>query len=109
MVRLAWFRRSLATNLYDLGVAESTVQAILGRTDVDTTSGRYIKTVVVPEASREAMRKLESVFTKMQKANRSSRNLNTAVRARMPEMNRGLRDVRTDVGTTKHRKSLESA
>jgi integrase len=59
------FRRGLATNLYQLGVDEATIQAILRHADVKTTRKHYIKKNVVPEASRIAMSRLEKVFRKM--------------------------------------------
>lgn len=50
------FRRSLATNLYTLGVKPKVIQAILRHSDLATTLGFYVET---PEAeSREAMDKL---------------------------------------------------
>ncbi|HEV2523318.1 MAG TPA: tyrosine-type recombinase/integrase [Candidatus Acidoferrales bacterium] len=73
------FRRGLATNLYELGVNETTIQAIMRHEDVETTRKHYIKKNVVPEESRNAMRRLEVVFTKMQKASRHASKLGTGV------------------------------
>jgi integrase len=50
------FRRSLASNLYSLGVAPKVIQAILRHSDISTTLSFYVET---PEAeSREALDKL---------------------------------------------------
>ncbi len=38
------FRRGLATNLYQLGVADKTIQAVLRHSDVSTTMRHYVKT-----------------------------------------------------------------
>lgn len=73
------FRRGLATNLYELGVAEATIQAILRHSDVETTRKHYIKRNVVPEESKDAMKRLEKVFTKAQKAGRRQAGLGTIV------------------------------
>lgn len=73
------FRRGLATNLFELGVNETTIQAILRHADVETTRRHYIKRNVVPEESRNAMKRLEKVFTKMQKASRRQSRLGTNV------------------------------
>lgn len=54
------FRRSLASNLYSLGVKPKVIQAILRHSDIATTLGFYVET---PEAeSREALDKLMSVM-----------------------------------------------
>ena len=54
------FRRGLATNLKDLGVPTSTIQAILGHRNPRTTEAHYIKT---RQAELEtAMGKLEAVL-----------------------------------------------
>lgn len=50
------FRRSLASNLYTLGVKPKVIQAILRHSDIATTLGFYVET---PESeSREALDKL---------------------------------------------------
>jgi integrase len=50
------FRRSLASNLYTLGVKPKIIQAILRHSDLSTTMNFYVET---PEAeSREALDKL---------------------------------------------------
>lgn len=54
------FRRGLATNLYQLGVKDKTVQAILRHANVATTATYYIKPV--SEASVRAMAALDSVL-----------------------------------------------
>ena len=64
---LAWygwhaFRRGLATNLYELGVPDITIQAILRHSDVSVTRDAYIKRSGVDRTSVEAMRKLEGVL-----------------------------------------------
>jgi integrase len=54
------FRRSLATNLYTLGVKPKVIQAILRHSDIGTTLSYYVET---PEAeSREAIGKLEGLM-----------------------------------------------
>jgi integrase len=73
------FRRGLATNLFELGVNETTIQAILRHSDVETTRKHYIKKNVVPEESKNAMKRLEDVFKKMQKASRHTAKLGTDV------------------------------
>lgn len=73
------FRRGLATNLYELGIEESTIQAILRHADVETTRKHYIKKNVVPEASKAAMKKLETVFKTMRKSIHAASGLGTNV------------------------------
>lgn len=51
-------RRGLATNLYALGVAEKTIQAILRHSNVNTTSTYYIKTA--PADAVAAMGRFEA-------------------------------------------------
>jgi integrase len=53
------FRRGLATNLYDLGVDDKTIQAILRHANVAVTQGCYIKTL--DSQSIAAMRQFESL------------------------------------------------
>jgi hypothetical protein len=53
-------------------VAETTIQAIQRHADLATTRKHYVKKVVVPEASKKAMKRLETVFTKMQKKSHHS-------------------------------------
>jgi integrase len=69
---LGWhgFRRSLATNLFELGEDEATIQAILRHADVKTTRRHYIKKNVVSKESKQAMNRLAQVFKKMQKPSR---------------------------------------
>jgi len=53
------FRRSLASNLYALGVKLKVIQAILRHSDIATTLGFYVET---PESeSREALDKLTAL------------------------------------------------
>jgi integrase len=52
------FRRGLATNLYDLGVPDKTIQAILRHANLPTTMN-YVKRA--PGDAVEAMRKLEAL------------------------------------------------
>jgi integrase len=54
------FRRGLATNLYQLGVSDKTVQAIMRHSDVSTTQDYYIKPVA--EDSVRAMAALDEVL-----------------------------------------------
>jgi len=51
------FRRGLATNLSDLGVADNVIQRILRHGDVGTTQKHYRKTL--PRSARKAMQKLD--------------------------------------------------
>lgn len=51
------YRRGLATNLHELGVADKVIQAILRHEDVKTTQRSYIRTV--PSVVTEAMKRLE--------------------------------------------------
>lgn len=53
------FRRGLATNLHDLGVADKTIQAILRHANVAVTQNSYIKSL--DSQSIAAMRQLESL------------------------------------------------
>lgn len=53
------FRRGLATNLHDLGVADKTIQRILRHANVAITQASYIKTL--DSQSIAAMRQLESL------------------------------------------------
>ena len=63
--RRGWhaFRRGLATNLHDLGVADLTIQRILRHSSVEVTRRAYIRTL--PEQSVEAMSRLEGKLTSM--------------------------------------------
>jgi integrase len=54
------FRRGLATNLYDLGVADIVIQAILRHSNVSVTRAAYIKNDGVDPQSLAAMKALES-------------------------------------------------
>lgn len=54
------FRRGLATNLYDLGAPEKTIQAILRHADLETTMEHYIK--ARSNKSQAAMLKLAEAF-----------------------------------------------
>jgi integrase len=55
-IRLSRFRRGLASNLNQLGIDDSVIQAILRHSNVATTQRHYIKTAT-PQAEA-AMRKL---------------------------------------------------
>lgn len=61
---LGWhaFRRGVATNLHDLGVADKTISDILRHGDVQVTQQMYIKPVAAK--SKKAMAKLEQAFRK---------------------------------------------
>jgi integrase len=52
------FRRSLASNLYSLGVEPKVIQAILRHSDIGTTLAYYVQTP--DNKSREAIEKIES-------------------------------------------------
>lgn len=54
------FRRGLATNLHELGVADVVIQAILRHTNVSVTRAAYIKNDAVDPRSLAAMEALES-------------------------------------------------
>jgi integrase len=54
------FRRGLATNLHELGVADIVIQAILRRSDVGVTQAAYIKNDSMDVRSLAAMEALES-------------------------------------------------
>jgi integrase len=63
---LAWkgwhaIRRGLASNLYGLGVQPKVIQAILRHSSISTTMEIYVQTDQT--ASREAMQKLEAMFS----------------------------------------------
>jgi integrase len=73
------FRRGLATNLYELGEDETTIQAILRHADVKTTRRHYIKKNVVTKESKQAMNRLAQVFKKLQKPVRGRSALGTNV------------------------------
>ncbi|MBZ5662399.1 MAG: site-specific integrase [Acidobacteriia bacterium] len=73
------FRRGLATNLFELGEDEATIQAILRHADVKTTRRHYIKKNVVSKESKQAMNRLAQVFKKMQKPSRRRSALGTNV------------------------------
>jgi integrase len=73
------FRRGLATNLYELGVDERTIQAILRHADVKTTRRHYIKKNVVTKESKRAMNRLAQVFKKLQRPVRRRSTLGTNV------------------------------
>jgi integrase len=53
------FRRGLATNLHDLGIADKTIQAIMRHANVAVTQNSYIKTL--DSQSIAAMRQLETL------------------------------------------------
>lgn len=57
------FRRGLATNLYQLGVPDKTIQTILRHSDVSTTLRHYVKTSSADAV--QAMRSLEAICTSM--------------------------------------------
>src|ERR1700681_3215135 len=73
------FRRGLATDLFELGEDEATIQAILRHADVKTTRRHYIKKNVVSKESKQAMNRLAKVFKKMQKPSRRRSGLGTNV------------------------------
>jgi integrase len=73
------FRRGLATNLFELGEDEATIQAILRHADVKTTRRHYIKKNVVSKESKQAMNRLAQVFKNMQKPARRRSALGTNV------------------------------
>jgi integrase len=82
------FRRGLATNLFELGEDEATIQAILRHADVKTTRRHYIKKNVVSKESKQAMNRLAKVFKKMQKRSRRRSAVGTNVgppRSRKPQ------------------------
>ena len=54
------FRRGLATNLHELGIADIVIQAILRHSDVSVTRQAYIKNDAVDPRSLAAMEALES-------------------------------------------------
>jgi integrase len=59
------FRRGLASNLNQLGVDDSVIQAILRHSDVSVTQRCYIKTV--PPDAVAAMRMLSATVTELKK------------------------------------------
>ena len=69
----------LATNLFELGEDEATVQAVLRHADVKTTRRHYIKKNAVSKESKQAMNRLAKVFKKMQKPSRRRSGLGTNV------------------------------
>jgi integrase len=73
------FRRGLATNLYELGEDETTIQAILRHADGKTTRRHYIKKNMVSKESKHAMNRLAQAFKKMQKPSRRRSILGTNV------------------------------
>ena len=73
------FRRGLATNLYELGEDETTIQAILRHADVKTTRRHYIKKNVVTKESKQVMNRLAQVFKKLQNPARRRSALGTNV------------------------------
>ena len=56
-------RRGLGSNLYALGIAEKTIQAILRHANVSTTNTYYIKTA--PADALAAMAKLEGAISQL--------------------------------------------
>jgi integrase len=54
------FRRSLASNLHDIGVDDLTIQKMLRHSNVAITQKHYIKTM--PEQGIAAMRRLETLI-----------------------------------------------
>jgi integrase len=54
------FRRGLATNLHELGIADIVIQAILRHSNVSVTRGSYVLNDAVDPRSRAAMEALES-------------------------------------------------
>ena len=84
------FRRGLATNLFELGEDEATIQAILRHSDVKTTRRHYIQKKKASKESRQAMNRLAQAFKKMEKPSRRHSGLGT------------------NVGTPRNRKSQKS-
>jgi integrase len=72
------FRRGLATNLYNLSVPEHDIQAILRHADIETTRRHYIKRLLVPRRSKDAIRRLERAFKGLRKRNSLGTNVGTA-------------------------------
>jgi integrase len=73
--RIAWhgwhgFRRGLSTNLYELGVQDKVIQAILRHADVAVTRKHYIKTRT--EQSEAAMKELAKAWKRVRKTVRKS-------------------------------------
>jgi integrase len=56
------FRRGVATNLYNLNVPEGDIQSIMRHADIATTRRHYIKRLLVPRRSKDALRRLERAF-----------------------------------------------
>ncbi|HTZ47995.1 MAG TPA: tyrosine-type recombinase/integrase [Verrucomicrobiae bacterium] len=65
---LGWkaFRRSLSTNLYELGVKPKVIQAILRHSDIATTLSFYVETQ--DKESREALGMIEDLFQQQEEA-----------------------------------------
>lgn len=61
------FRRGLATNLYNLNVPEEDIQSILRHADIATTRKHYIKRLLVPRRSKDAIERLERAFKDLHK------------------------------------------
>lgn len=74
------FRRGLATNLHELGVADIVIQAILRHSDVAVTRSAYIKRNGVDARSQDAMHQLEVAV-----CNQRATNTNT-----QPTVPRGM-------------------
>jgi integrase len=65
------FRRSLATNLHELGVNDLTVQAILRHSDVGITQQAYIKST--DKVKAEGMAKLQKALAAAKKKAKQSK------------------------------------
>jgi integrase len=64
------FRRGLATNLYNLNVPEEDIQSIMRHADIETTRRHYIKRLLVPRRSKDAIQRLEQAFKGLRKRTR---------------------------------------
>jgi integrase len=54
------FRRSLASNLYSVGVSPKIIQAILRHSDIGTTLAYYV--AVPDQEARDALQKIEDLL-----------------------------------------------
>ena len=71
------FRRGLATNLYNLNVPETDIQAIMRHADIETTRRHYIKKNMVQQRSQEVIRTLENAFNLLRKRSELGTNVGT--------------------------------
>jgi len=83
------FRRGLATNLYNLNVPETDIQAIMRHADIETTRKHYIKKNMVQQRSQDAIRTLEKAFRLLRKSRISvGTNVGTEEHNRKPKKTR---------------------